>query len=675
MFQFRLARSLTVTVDTLRVRFTTGGGVANGDVSAGELWEDTNGNGTFDGAGPDTLLQGATAPVGGVLTFTTNFSPLTTGTNYFVRATVANLAGSDTTTFSLVAADIDEVEAFVVEPGAITTATHVEDFAGGTGGDVYYSVGTSAADLKTGAPTITISSGTATLSVAQTGYIGVGDEITYNGATKAYIKAVLSSSVFVVHTATGGQPPNVGGQTVNSITRAFNAIATAEANSTNAAHLNTANLVAGNFRLYWVCYNDGPFNVAGTTTIFGYTTDATHYITLTVAGATQTVNGVSHRHNGTAGSGVVVELTAALDPAFDIGQAYTRLEWLEIDGNDLLGSTAIVTSGNGDHALLRYLVLHNLSSTNAATLSNGIGIILQSTLGLETIRNSFIYDFDEDGIDANSPNATIQNCTIFRTRKIANGGEGIQVGGGRSAAAVNVLAMVNALGSSLSSDFLNGGTFTCNNCISADATADDFGGTGNLVNKAFASQVVATATGAVDLHLKPSSDAIGAGQDLSGSFTDDIDAQTRSVAWDVGADELRGSSGRMQVLSGLYTGNGVDNRAIYVGFQPDVVLIKRDQGSASGLDYFPQFRTSYHAGRLRRRTGASPASPSTPGASSRSMRQVSRSGPTLRSTRTPRPSTGWLSRPRPGSWWSARTQVTASTTARSRASASNPTTC
>ena len=406
-----------------------------------------------------------------------------------MRATVANLAGSDTTTFSLVAADIDEVEAFVVEPGAISSATHVEDFAGGTGGDVYYSVGTSAADLKTGAPTITISSGTATLSVAQRGYIGVGDEITYNGATKAYIKAVLSPSVFVVHTATGGQPPNVGGQTVNSITRAFNAIATAEANSTNATHLNTANLVAGNFRLTWVCYNDGPFNVAATTTIFGYTTDATHYITLTVAGAAQTVNGVNHRHNGTAGSGVVVELTAALDPAFDIAQAYTRFEWLEIDGNDLLGSTAVVTSATGDHALLQYLVLHNLSSTNAAPPPTASGSLLQSTLGFETIRNSFVYDFDEDGIDANAPNVTIQNCTIFRTRKIANGGEGIQVGGGQSATAIERALDGERPRVRLSSDFFNGGTFTCNNCISADATADDFGGAGNLVNKPIANQL------------------------------------------------------------------------------------------------------------------------------------------------------------------------------------------
>jgi hypothetical protein len=126
-FRFRLASILTVTVDTVRVAFTTAGGVLNGDVTAGELWEDTNGNGTFDGAGPDTLLQGGVAASGGMLTFTPDFPPAAGGTNYFVRATLSNLALGDTTTFSLGAADVDEVEAGVVETGSISSATHTQD--------------------------------------------------------------------------------------------------------------------------------------------------------------------------------------------------------------------------------------------------------------------------------------------------------------------------------------------------------------------------------------------------------------------------------------------------------------------------------------------------------------------------------------------------------------------
>ena len=444
---------------------------------------------------------------------------------------------------------------------------------------------------------MSISNGTATLSVPQTGYVGVGDEITYDGTSKAYVGAVLSPSVLVVHTATGGQPANVPGATVNSIRRAFNTIAGAVSGSSNPTHLNATDLAASGFRLTWVCYNDGPFNLSAGVTIQGYTTDATHYVTLTVAGASQTVLGASHRHRGTAGSGTRVELQSALDPAFDIRQAHTRFEWLEIDGNDLLGTTAVVTSGGGDHALLQHLVAHNLSSTNAGTTSNGIGIALTSAGGYEQVRNSFLYDFDEDGIDVSSQNVALHNCTIFRTRKIANGGEGVQLGNTATATAINVLSMVNALGSSLSSDFFvnGGGSLTCSRCISADATASGFGGSGSQGSKAYVDQFVLT-TGPVDLHLRPGADATDAGSDLSGTFTDDIDGQARSGSWDVGADEYSAASAGMRVLSGQYNGNGNDGRAIFVGFQPDVVFVKRDQGNNSGLDYFPQARTGAMAG-------------------------------------------------------------------------------
>ncbi len=43
-----------------------------------------------------------------------------------------------------------------------------------------------------------------------------------------------------------------------------------------------------------------------------------------------------------------------------------------------------------------------------------------------------------------------------------------------------------------------------------------------------------------DLHIKPSGNYAGNnGLDLSSDFTDDIDGQTRSGTWDIGADEAR----------------------------------------------------------------------------------------------------------------------------------------
>ncbi len=50
--------------------------------------------------------------------------------------------------------------------------------------------------------------------------------------------------------------------------------------------------------------------------------------------------------------------------------------------------------------------------------------------------------------------------------------------------------------------------------------------------------------------------------------------------------------GQMRVLSGTYSGNGVDNRSIFVGFQPDVVFIDRDDPSNPGTDDEAVLRTS-----------------------------------------------------------------------------------
>jgi hypothetical protein len=561
LFGFELIRSGTVTVDTVRVGFSTGSGVANGDVTNGELWLDANGNGVIDGG--DTLIQGGVSPSGGVLTFTSNFTPATTGSAYLVRATVSNLEPGDTTVFQLDLADIDEVEAGIAESGSVSAAVQSQN--GLAGGDVYYSIGTSTADLKTGTPTITIAGGIATLSVAQTGNVGVGDAITYAGQT-VYIKSVLSPTQFVVQAADGGVPSDIAGAAVTSIKRAFNSIADAVSQSSDASHLGTSDLVAGDTRLHWVLYNDGPFTVTTTTTIDGYTTDATHNITLTVAGAADVASGVSQRHAGRGATGAVIEAGAASLPngILQINDAYTRVEWLEIDGNLLAGNDGITVGAGGTGSELWNLVVHDVGNT-------GITIGAASV----DVRNVMIYDHGQDGINVSGTSATISNVTIFRSR---GAGQGLQVAAGGSATAENVIAMGN------SSDFLEdgGGSLTCNNCLSADATADDNGGTFNQINRLAASQFASTTASFVDLHLRPGADALDAGKDLSATFSDDFEAQTRpsGAAWDIGADEA-GTTPRLRVKSGTYNGDNNDDRAIWVGFQPDVVIVDSAVGSAS----------------------------------------------------------------------------------------------
>jgi len=126
-FKFKLVSSTApVTVNTLKVNFTTTGGIANDDMSAGELWAD-DGDGEFDSY-QDTMIQGSVTPSGGIFTFDTDFIPAsgTYGTNYFIRATVKNLIYLDSTTFSILASNVIPLQS-ITTTGSVASVTHTHD--------------------------------------------------------------------------------------------------------------------------------------------------------------------------------------------------------------------------------------------------------------------------------------------------------------------------------------------------------------------------------------------------------------------------------------------------------------------------------------------------------------------------------------------------------------------
>ena len=533
LFRFKLTRTGTVTVDNLRVIFTTTGGVADGDVASGELWRDDNNNGVIDG---DTSIQLAVTPSGGFLAFNSlGEDPGVGGTNYIVRATVSNLVEGDTTTFSVGTADIDEVEGGVTESGAISNAVHTQDAAAGSSGDVYYSVGTDTTDLKTGTPTISISNGTATLSVSQTGNIGVGDEITYNGSTKVYIKSIITQSQFVVHAPAGGVPVDVDpAVTVNSIMRAFNDLATAELNSGTGSYLGNFDLTAStgiNAKLTWVAYNDAPFVTASAEmlTIDDYTTDATHFITLTAAGASQVASGTSQRHNGTAGTGVVLDGEDTTKIGVRVQDPYTRVEWLELKRfRSANGFAAVEIRDSTTNVLVTHVLIHDFFSATV----NGAGVATGATANDSfTLRNSIIYDGDIAAVRMTGPGdtATVENCTLYSSARGVYSDEG-------TATVTNTISLGNTTDFDASG---TGGGMTGSHNMSTDGTAFSvFGSDPNAITGATsANEFVDDNFATADLHLAATAQAINAGTNLSGTFTNDIDDETRGVAWDMGADE------------------------------------------------------------------------------------------------------------------------------------------
>ncbi|MGH9461101.1 MAG: right-handed parallel beta-helix repeat-containing protein, partial [Vicinamibacteria bacterium] len=579
LFRFKTERTGAATISEIRVNFTTGGGVFPADVS-GALWADND----ADGFG-DFMLEGPVPAGSGTISFINNFVPSAIQ-NFVVVVTVNNLVGGDTTTFSLNAADIDVLEGGASVSGSTTSAVHTQD--GGAGGDVFYSIGTDSTNLMTGSPMISIGGGIANLTVAQTRNIGVGDEIVYSGGTRAYIKAVISASQFVVHDPTGGVPPDVGSMTVTSIRRAFNDLQAAIINSGDANHLAMYDLTpsGADANLTWICYNDNntPFDIAGSTGIINtYLTDPAHRIKLTAADGPQVVSGVSQRHTGIAGTGARFRATASDGPMLVVSDDYVTVEWIELDGNrDALVDRryGVRIEGFVTGITVRNLLVHDLESGAGAS-----GIALWQSDEVR-IYNNFIYDVVSssptapgdaaNGIVDEMGSATdigIYNNTIFNIRHS-------QLTSSANAYGIavkdlsdrfienNIVLVVQVAGGGNAQAYCAytgpfDGTELCHTSATPPTAAilqyntssdDTATGPGSIINQG-SGELINTADGSEDLHLIPGADAVDAGTDLSGFFNDDIDGELRVGAWDMGADEGLSAAGVNHRSIGTFTGN------------------------------------------------------------------------------------------------------------------------
>jgi len=147
--------------------------------------------------------------------------------------------------------------------------------------NVYYSVGQNTGNQMSGTGTVTISSGAATFSVAQTGNIGVGDRVTYNTSSVAYIAAKTNPDQkhWSLVTATGGTPADISNSTVVSIKHEYTTLEGAVSGASDTNHVgNSGDLTAANVILNIPCYNDSGTADTTAVTVSGYTTSATDYI-------------------------------------------------------------------------------------------------------------------------------------------------------------------------------------------------------------------------------------------------------------------------------------------------------------------------------------------------------------------------------------------------------------
>ncbi len=401
---------------------------------------------------------------------------------------------------------------------------------------VYYSVsrehgGGAGVDVKTGAPTITISGGVATLSVAQVGNIGQGIEIDYDvGNSICYISLVNSSTSFNVITATGGIPGDVTGKTVNSIKHTWNSLAEAEAAWAGANYLNNASLVAIDTVLHIACYYDADdFTSDGRVTISGTTTDSTRYIHIyTPQGGNESIN--DQRHPGFFDN-TKYQLTWG-GANFVIGQqgGHVRSEGLQ-----LIGGLADVyqTGGGVEDCRIDGCVIKGGSTAG----QHGINLAGIAVGGEVRITNNVIYDVMGVGgagisfLDGNLIvyvyNNTIKDCRIGILNSSVS----------QEYIKNNIIDCIDGFsGAFFDDDTFNDYNYTSENF---DETAGPLGSHGEF-NRTFTFAEIA---GNDDFHLDggDTSGALGGGigPGSEGEVpTDDIDGDVRSGATcDVGMDE------------------------------------------------------------------------------------------------------------------------------------------
>ncbi|MCH7797182.1 MAG: right-handed parallel beta-helix repeat-containing protein [Planctomycetes bacterium] len=376
------------------------------------------------------------------------------------------------------------------------------------------SIGTNSATVySTGDSSITLGTKTVTFGGAASlpANVGPGDELVINGET-FYIATKDSTTQVTVDTAAVSTHSN------NSFTisRAYNTLQAWEDDR-------DGDLVTDNRREVGVAYNDGPFTA--NLSIQDSTTDATHYMTLTVA--------ESQRHDGTAGTGVVLDMGgASANVPVQIWDPYTKFEWFEVTDSNKDGATVKAAATQVE---LSNLIVHDVIKWGIAAWDSGT----------TTIRNCVVYDAGEVGIIIYKGTTTVDNCTVDGTGSIA--GIYFLNTGPTTVTIRNTIAVGSAVDFGAWTTGVTVSYFGYNMYATSDSNFDPEAYNDN--NQAPPADLddlfVSIAPGSEDYHLEwEGHSALNTGLDLSSSLLTDIDGDIRLVPWDIGADWVTPSNHR-----------------------------------------------------------------------------------------------------------------------------------
>ncbi|MCH7797809.1 MAG: right-handed parallel beta-helix repeat-containing protein [Planctomycetes bacterium] len=394
----------------------------------------------------------------------------------------------------------------------------------GTNTGTIYSTGN--ASIASGATAVTFGGG-ASLPTN----VGPGDKLTI-GSETFHILTRDTATTATVQIAAAGPHTN----TAYTIVRAYNTLQAWEDDR-------DGDLIGEGRSEVGVAYNDGPFTAI--VSIQDSTTDAKHYMTLTVA--------ESQRHDGTAGTGVVLDMGgASVNVPVQIWDPYTKFEWFEVTNSNKDGSTVKTAATNCE---LSNLIVHDVIKWGIASWDSGT----------TTVRNCVVYDTGEVGIIIFRGTTTVENCTVDGTDSAA----GIYF----LNSAPTVVTIRNTISVGSAVDF---GAFTTGVTVSyfgynmftttLNFTPSSYDGNNQTPPADLDDLFISTTEGSEDYNLQwDGHDAWDTGLDLSATFTTDITDTTRTLPWEMGAYTITGVINRRSIGTNAATLHSSGNASITLG--------------------------------------------------------------------------------------------------------------
>ena len=281
------------------------------------------------------------------------------------------------------------------------------------------------------------------------------------------------------------------------------------------------------------CYNDSDFTES--VTINGGATVGLNSLKLSVASG--------ERHDGTQGTGARILGAYTQSTTTVNGNFSSTIEWLDLDGNSQLVSV-LATWTSTAIAVFNNLLVHDVAGGSSGSNYNGI---LTNSIRDALIKNCIVYNNSREGsadtklifIDGERSGGGLYNNTCYNS---TNTGPGEGVGIYVATSSSNFIVKNNlCVGDSDFSGFVFTGTDTVSDYnLSSDDSADDAGGSNNIINATTANQFASTVSGSEDLHIVSTSDAVGAGADLATTSIDINGSDRNALAatvWDIGAHQ------------------------------------------------------------------------------------------------------------------------------------------